>query len=159
MNYRWKRIFFPHWWIFYKDSPPPSGKKSTCWQKLSENTWKLANFPSKIMFLPNFSYFFPNILPKFPNFGILTTIFPKIWTFSRNFTKNFFGKKCRGPWQNRDFLVKYSPVKCMQWFFKNFIDISWYWTQATTSAWLNKRKSRRQNYSIWANENIESFQP
>ena len=90
--------------------PPPSGKKSTCWQKLSENSWKLANFPSKIMFLPYFSYFFPIILPKFSNFGFLTTFFPKIWTFSRNFTKNFFGKKCRGPWQKIDFLVKYSPV-------------------------------------------------
>ena len=47
-----------------------------------------------ILFLPNFSYFFPIILSKFPNFGILTaTIFPKIWTVSRNFTKNFFSQK------------------------------------------------------------------
>ena len=47
-----------------------------------------------ILFLSNFSYFFPIILSKFPNFGILTaTIFPKIWTVSRNFTKNFFSQK------------------------------------------------------------------
>ena len=115
MELNYSQTYSLHWWIFYKDSgAPPSGKKSTCWQKLSEYTWKLANFPSKIMFWPNFSYFFLIFLPKFPNFGIFTTIFPKIWMFSRNFTKNFFGRKCRGPWQNRDFLVKYSPVGCKE---------------------------------------------
>ena len=43
---------------------------------------------------------------EFHNFGILTTIFPKIWTVTRNFTKH--------SWQNKDFLVKYLPLLKIQ---------------------------------------------
>ena len=68
--------------------PPPSGKKSTCWQKLSENSWKLANFPSKIMFYPiflTFSQLFCQnflilafLLHFFQKYGHLVEISPKI---------------------------------------------------------------------------------
>ena len=87
------------------------------------------------MFLLNFSYYFPIILPTFPYFGIFTSIFSKIWWFSRKFTKNVFGKKCRGPWQKIDFFVKYSPVILGLWQFywcllhAYFLHVSEQWYQ------------------------------
>ena len=82
-----------HWWIFYKDSGPPLGKKSTCWQKMVGKSSRLAIFNRiwtlNSCFLSNFElspYIFCQFLLTMSSsiqvcikIDVFVKICPKIW--------------------------------------------------------------------------------
>ena len=98
--------------------PPPLAKNQPVGKNWLKNHKNQQNSHQKSCFKPIFIIIFPLFCQIIQNLAFLLQIVQKCGNLVRKFPKISLAKnerRCRGPWQKIDFLVKYSPVtKCYQ---------------------------------------------
>ena len=93
--------------------PPPLAKNQPVGKNWLKNHKNQQNSHKKSCFKPIFIIIFPLFCQLIQNSALLLQIVQKWGDLVRKFPKISSAKnerRCRGPWQKIDFLVKYSPV-------------------------------------------------